>query len=121
MRKKKSRKTKFHISAGRNARLNVENLKVINHYFLQKKMNEELVQRITKNPNLRNMIIYVPDKDYQVMLLDIKKMIKLSADTFQPILYLFADGIMVAQIHSIKLKPKEEKVVVKEESKDSKE
>lgn len=93
---KKKKRIKFYIAAGNNARLNIENLRVVDFILSQQPLNNDLRIRIEKDANLRRIPMVIPDKEYTLMLVDIKNAIKLSNNTKEPDLYLYGESVLVA-------------------------
>ena len=97
------------MSAGNNPRINLKNLIVVDRVIMKDKQLQEQIENRFKQPVLRTKEIVLSNQDYGIMLLDIKKSVRLSNNTKEPYLYLFADGVLVAIFVSVSLWDAKEK------------
>lgn len=84
----------WHVSVGiRNPRINIDKF-IATSQLLQK--SEKEINARFEHPELRGSYIYILDKDYDIIVLDAKKIAKgKNDDEYLPI-FLFVEGITIA-------------------------
>lgn len=107
---------RWHASLGPiNPRIGLEKLSVV-EFITNSKYSAEIVFR-AKDVKARDIEMFIEDKDYHVMVLDIKKASPVKNVNGNVPVYLYANGMRIVSMRPISDKPKPKEEERKEEPK----